>query len=85
MAEVNRILDEGSARQETNEEMTGKIAHAASFSTLALESENAGSDVAAPGACLLAVLQQTALVTVRHGTVGSNRLTVGCTISHVCW
>ena len=49
MAEVNRILDEGSARQETNEEMTGKIAHAVSVSTLAMESETAGSDAAAPG------------------------------------
>ena len=48
IAEVSRILDEGTARQETNEQMTGKIAHAASVSTLALESQNAGSESAGP-------------------------------------
>ena len=34
MAEVSRILDEGIARQESNKEMTGKIAHVASVATL---------------------------------------------------
>lgn len=34
LAEVNRILEEGSARQETSEEMTGKIARAASVTHL---------------------------------------------------
>ena len=35
MAEVNRILEEGTARQESNQEMTGKIVHVASLSNLA--------------------------------------------------
>ncbi|DBB01174.1 hypothetical protein WJX77_003342 [Trebouxia sp. C0004] len=34
IAQVNRILVEGSARQESDQEMTGKIAHAASASNL---------------------------------------------------
>lgn len=35
LAEVSRILEEGTARQETSQEMTGKIAHAASVTNLA--------------------------------------------------
>jgi len=34
IAQVNRILVEGIARQESDQEMTGKIAHAASASNL---------------------------------------------------
>lgn len=34
IAQVNRILEEGTARQESDQEMTGKIAHAASASNL---------------------------------------------------
>lgn len=34
LAEVSRILEEGTARQETNQEMSGKIAHAASVTNL---------------------------------------------------
>ena len=34
LAEVSRILTEGTARQETSQEMTGKIAHAASVTNL---------------------------------------------------
>ena len=34
IAQVNRILEEGSARQESDQEMTGKIAHAASATNL---------------------------------------------------
>lgn len=34
LAEVSRILEEGTARQETSQEMTGKIAHAASVTNL---------------------------------------------------
>ncbi len=34
IAQVNRILVEGTARQESDQEMTGKIAHAASASNL---------------------------------------------------
>ena len=52
VADVSRIVDECSARQETNEEITGKIAHADSVSTLAIGSQHTGSDNPDPGMCL---------------------------------
>ena len=43
LAEVSRILEEGNARQESSEEMTGKIAHAASVNNLPSLSSHAPS------------------------------------------
>ena len=52
LAEVSRILEEGTARQETNQEMTGKIAHAASVTHLSSLGSQGASGKHAKGPAL---------------------------------
>ncbi len=67
IAQVNRILVEGTARQESDQEMTGKIAHAASATNLPSQ---AGASKSCSGQFLLLC----ALLPAYHSNMSFNEV-----------